>query len=152
MTSTFSIAPAQGKLFFIVLPVALLLIGLIILFGYVGYSSRHLRFDVDNHALHIRGDLYGRDIDLSSLDLDRAKIVDLGREPDLRPTLRTNGTALPGYRSGWFQLRNGEKALLFVTDQSRVVYVPTTEGFSLLMSVPEPQAFLDSLKQHAARM
>ena len=34
----------------------------------------------------------------------------------LRPGLRTMGTGLPGYRAGWFRLRNGEKALLYLTE------------------------------------
>jgi hypothetical protein len=58
---------------------------------------------------------------------------------------RTVGTALPGYRSGWFRLANGEKALVYVTDPSRVVYVPTTDGYSLLLSVAETDQFVDRL-------
>jgi hypothetical protein len=29
-----------------------------------------------------------------------------------RPTTRTIGTAIPGYRAGWFRLVNGSKPLL----------------------------------------
>ena len=59
------------------------------------------------------------------------------------------GTAVPGYRSGWFRLANGEKALLYVTARERVVHVPTTEGFCLLLSVSEPERFLEHLKRVA---
>ncbi len=58
---------------------------------------------------------------------------------------RTNGAGLPGYQAGWFRLQSGEKALVFVTDLERVVYVPTNEGYSLLLSVEEPDEFLDAL-------
>jgi hypothetical protein len=55
------------------------------------------------------------------------------------------GTAVDGYRAGWFELYNGERALLYVTDPSRVVYLPTTEGYTIMLSVTDPAVFLSSL-------
>lgn len=75
--------------------------------------------------------------------------MDLTESPNYRPVWRTNGAGLPGYGSGWFQLENGDKALIFVTDKRRVVYLPTREGYSLLLSVPEPEKFLEALRQMA---
>jgi hypothetical protein len=40
------------------------------------------------------------------------------------------GTAVPGYRSGWFRLRNGREALVYLTDRSQAVHVPTTPGMT----------------------
>jgi hypothetical protein len=56
------------------------------------------------------------------------------------------GTGLPGYRSGWFRLRNGEKALLYLTDTSRAVYVPTTAGYGVLLSPQNPDEFVAALR------
>jgi hypothetical protein len=67
--------------------------------------------------------------------------------PQYQPKWRTNGTAIPGYRAGWFKLRNGEKALMFVTETTDVVYLPTREGYSVLMSVTNPDEFLQFLQQ-----
>ena len=72
--------------------------------------------------------------------------VDLGREEQLRPKWRRIGTALPGYQAGWFRLRNGEKALLYLTDRTRAVYIPTTAGYSLLLSPADPDRFLSQLR------
>jgi hypothetical protein len=52
---------------------------------------------------------------------------------------------MPGYQSGWFRLKNGEKALLYLTDRSRAVYVPTTAGYSVLLSPDDPDGFLKAL-------
>jgi hypothetical protein len=60
------------------------------------------------------------------------------------------GTGLPGYSAGWFSLRNGEKALLFVTDRSRVVRIPTRDGYSLMVSPRHPQAFMEALRAAAS--
>ena len=38
------------------------------------------------------------------------------------------------------------RRLAYLTDRRRVVYLPTRDGYSILLSVREPQAFLDALK------
>jgi hypothetical protein len=76
----------------------------------------------------------------------RARRVDFAATPELRPGRRTMGTGLPGYQSGWFRLANGEKALLYLTDRRRAVYVPTSAGYSLLLSPDDPDAFLEALR------
>ena len=82
----------------------------------------------------------------SALLVEDARALDLGRERQYRPKWKTNGSGLPGYQAGWFKLRNGEKSLLFVTDRSRVVYVPTRDGYSVMLSVTHPEQFLESLR------
>ena len=61
----------------------------------------------------------------------------------------SNHWQLGGYRAGWFRLRNGEKALVYVTDPSRVVYIPTTEGYAVMVSPHEPDAFLAAVRSVA---
>ena len=68
-------------------------------------------------------------------------------EPDYQPKWRTNGAGLPGYAAGWFKLRNKEKALVFLTDRSRVVYIPTNKDYSVLLSVREAEEFADAIQQ-----
>jgi hypothetical protein len=148
MTETFTIVPASSKVLLVVVPVTFACLAALLLSGYITYSSRHVRFEVDKQALHIRGDMYGRDIDLSNLRIADAKLVNLNEAVELQPRMRTNGAGLPGYSSGWFRLRDGEKALLFVTERTRVVYIPTSEGYSLLLSVSDADRFLASFKQH----
>jgi phosphosulfolactate phosphohydrolase-like enzyme len=47
---------------------------------------------------------------------------------------------------GWFKLKNKEKALVFVTDKSHIVYVPTTKGYSVMMSVLDADTFAASIR------
>ena len=128
--------------------VDLVLGGILLLLASLAYASRHVRFEISPAGLAIRGDIYGRRLAFPSLLTGEAKVLDLGADPAHRPVLRTNGTGLPGYGSGWFKLANGEQALLFVTDR-RVVYLPTREGYAVLLSVAEPEAFLQALRQEA---
>ena len=117
----------------------------------MGWGAARAGFEVSPAGLHLKSALYGRMVPASSLDLARARRVDFRIDDDLRPRIRTNGIGLPGYLAGWIKLRNGEKALSFLSDRSRVVYIPTTEGYSLMLSVSDPDMFLSRLRQVAAR-
>lgn len=144
MYEVFPIAPASGRAVWfglvILAPVFLLLV-------YLTLAPRLVKFEVSPEGLRIRGELYGRRIPGDKLVLGQAKSLDLNTDKTYRLRWRTNGIGLPGYKSGWFRLKNGEKSLAFVTDSSRVVYIPTTEGYSVLLSVERPQEFLNRLRQ-----
>ena len=60
------------------------------------------------------------------------------------------GTSLPGYRAGWFRLRNGEKALLYVTDPAKAVYVPTQLDYSVIVTPQDPEGFLSAIHRQPA--
>ncbi len=114
---------------------------------YVAWSMQHVKVILAPDSLRVRGDLFGRTIARSSLLAGEARVMSLRTDRDYEPTLRTCGTAAPGYLAGWFRLRNGEKSLAFVTDQTRVVHVPTTLGFSVLLSVSRPGEFVQALRE-----
>jgi hypothetical protein len=90
--------------------------------------------------------LYGRTIPGRELIAEQARVLDLTKDTDYALARRTNGTGLPGYKAGWFRLRNGEKALVFVTDPKSVAYVPTRAGYSILVSVAEPARLLEAVR------
>lgn len=149
MTEVFHIVPATIRWGF---TLTLMLLPLVLILGVlsaIGYSmissSRHATFELSNAGLRLRGDFYGRTIPLVQLKPSEAAIVDIAEGP-YRPTVRTNGIAVPGYRSGWFRLRNGRKALLYVTSPGRAVLVPTTENYDVLLSVVDPNRFVASLR------
>jgi hypothetical protein len=146
MTQVFPMIPAPGRSLLFIAAVALLLVAVLALLGYVAYSARQTRFEISPDGLRIAGDLYQRTIPIEQLRVDEARVLDLGREDELRPRFRTFGTGLPGYRSGWYRLRNRQKALLYVTDPARVVYIPTTEGYVLMLSAVQPDSMLAALR------
>lgn len=149
MPEIFYIAPAPGRSLWVLAAIGAVLLGILLLFAWFGHSSRSTRYEVSAEGLAIRGTLYGRSLPWSSIDVAAARVVDLGAEPGLRPRLRTNGLGLPGYQAGWFRLRDGSKGLLFVTDASRVVAVPTRESYVLLMSAVDPDGLLRALRDAA---
>lgn len=142
----FTIAPAGMKPLWILIPIILVVAVVLLVLTLSIMGSRTSRFEVSDAGLRVRGDLYGRFIPREQLRIEAARRVDLDRTEDLRPQVRTWGTGLPGYQSGWFRLRNGERALVYLTDRRKAVYVPTALGYSLLLSPDNPGAFLSALE------
>jgi hypothetical protein len=151
MTTVYSIVPAGRAPLWFFLAIAILLIGVLGMVGATLVGSRMSRFEVSDKSLRLRGDLYGRTIPLERIVVDRARAVDLRMEPSLRPRSKRAGTALPGYSAGWFRLDNGEKALLYLTDRSRAVYIPVRDGYSLLLSPHDPEGMIADLRERARR-
>lgn len=150
MTETFSIVPAGTRPLWVLLPVLRLLLALLVgalaVLGGAWHGSQRASFEVSPMGLQLRGDVYGRLIPTADLKGGAARILDLRSAPEYRATRRLVGTGLPGYQAGWFRRRNGEKALLFVTDWSNVVYVPTRGGYAVLLSPTQPLALPQALR------
>jgi hypothetical protein len=125
--------------------IATITIAIGILFLWFAYTASNLSASVEESTLQIDVPIYGRSIPLANLDVASARSVDLEQSPELRPRIRTKGIGLPGYAVGWFKLRNGEKALAALTSRDNVLYFQTTEGYSLLLSVSEPEKNLEHL-------
>lgn len=121
----------------------LLAVGLVV----AAYSAGRSRVIVTEDGLTIKTFLYGRTVKKNALCHDNAKIFDLQNERRLAPTIRTNGIGLPGFQTGWFRLADKQKALLVVTDKSRIVYLPTVKGYSMLLSVAQPQEFIKTAQE-----
>jgi hypothetical protein len=82
----------------------------------------------------------------AGFDLAGARIVDLDREPAMRPTFKLAGTWLPGFRSGWFWLRDRRRAYVLLTTARRVLFLPRHDGSAWLLGVERPDALLAALR------
>lgn len=147
MERIFGIIPASSGPYIFIWIFSIVLVAVIALFVFIGYSSRHVSFSVSDEGLQIRGGLYGRTITRGDIVAENVKVVNFNLENEYIPKSRTNGIGLPGYSEGWFKLRNKEKALLFVTDRSSVVYIPTNKDYSVLLSVGEAEEFAELIRK-----
>lgn len=148
-STVFPMIPAASKSLWFFALISLVLVGVLVLMVWLSWSMQHVRFTVSNDGLRLQGDLYGRLIPLQSLKLDEAVVTNLNTDKDHQPKWRTMGTGLPGYAGGWFKLRNGTKGLLYVTDRTHVVRIPTTEDYTVMLSVSDPAALFVALKRQA---
>jgi hypothetical protein len=141
MDKVFGMIPAGSGPIWFVAGISLILLAAIALLVFVGYSSKNIKFEVNDQGLRISSALYGRFIPRADIVTDGVKVIDLRVNTEYTPASKSNGSGLPGYNEGWFKLKNKEKALLFLTDRAHVVYVPTNKGYSVLMSVLESDEF-----------
>ena len=146
----FAITPASSKPLWFLAIICLLLAAILLALVYTAYSSQNSRVQIEADQIRIVGDFWGRSIPFTQLDGANARVIDLADEPDYAPKRRTLGTGMPGYASGWFRLYNGEKALVYLSRRDRVVHLPTYDGYALLLSLDEPENFLEALKRRGA--
>lgn len=100
----------------------------------------------DGRRLRVKATYYTREAPMSDFRLEEARVVDLRERTELRPFVKTNGAALPGFYAGHFRLRElHRKAFCLVTDPSRVLALPHADGSVWLLSFEHPQAVLDTL-------
>lgn len=127
-------------------PAALVAIPVVLAFLLLAMQRRSV--ELRDGMLDIRATLYRKRISPAELDLQRARIVNLGERTELRPLLKTNGFSAPGLQAGHFRLRGGfEKAFCLLTDRRRVLWLPLRDGKNqLLLSLEQPQALLDALR------
>lgn len=149
MVEFFPMVPVGSKVWLFLGGLSVFMLGITAAIVLLVWGSTRAGFEISPEGLNARGIVYGRKLPHSSLLLERARHVDFRVDADLRPRVRTNGIGLPGYLAGWVKLRNGEKALAFMSDPSRVVYIPTTEGYSMMLSVCDPEMFLSRLREVA---
>lgn len=109
--------------------------------------SRHVRYEVGDRCLRIKGDIWKRDYALAALDISDASVIDLGASKELQPKWKLLGTSMPGYKSGEFSLRNGKTAVVFLSDESRVLRLSEAKGKTLLLSCTDPEGLLAALRR-----
>ncbi|MCL1143489.1 PH domain-containing protein [Shewanella gaetbuli] len=118
------------------------------LFTLTLYQSYNSQIHWDEQTIVFDVPLYGQSLSSEDIFLQQAYLADLNQQTELQPKWRSNGIGLPGYSLGWFKLNNGDKALLSVTEQQQVIVIPTNQGYSIMVSVEQPQNALEKL--HAA--
>lgn len=97
--------------------------------------------------LHIKAGFFHQRVNVD--EIVQPRITNLGLEKDMLPLKRRNGLRLPGYQVGWFTLNNKTRAFVLLTTRNPVIYLPTKKGFSLLLSLKEPETFLEQLTSPA---
>ncbi|GAA3930364.1 PH domain-containing protein [Luteimonas lutimaris] len=115
----------------------------------IARAMRRHAVTLDSDGLAITTSFYSRRLGWRELQLSQARIVDLGERTELKPVLKTNGASLPGFHSGWFRLRNLHRAFVATVGGTRLVYLPTTAGYDLLLQPRQPQAFVQRLAELA---
>ena len=116
--------------------------GLLVFAFLVLDRSKHVRFEIADGRLFVRGDIFCWRFPLSAMNLGPSVVLDLTQWPDFKPRRKIIGTSLPGYQSGEFMLQNGRRAIVFLSDLHRVLCILMNDGKFLLLSCADPDKLL----------
>jgi hypothetical protein len=70
----------------------------------------------------------------------------LNNDKDYNIKIRTNGIGLPNYHVGWMILNNGNKALTYLMDKTKVVLIPTKD-YDVLISTEDFDGIKEALNE-----
>jgi len=101
--------------------------------------------------LTIHDRFYPVTLQANAIDAGRVRIVDLARESEWQPTLRTNGFANLHYQSGWFRAANGKTVRLYRAGGNRLVLIPPKgDTAPVLYQAKDPERFVQELQRQWA--
>lgn len=152
LSQTFALDALSGGAIGSAVACAVLLAALAGVVLYLVIGMRRVRYTITKDTLAVRAPFWGRSIPRATLKLDEAKVMNL--ETDLgspwKKMAKRSGIGLPGCRIGWFGMpASDKKGLLYLSDPTRVLWVPSADDFTLMMSTPDPAALLSALRGHA---
>jgi hypothetical protein len=122
----------------------------LLLWAALGFGLRRQSLRVDAQGIAVRSTFFGTQVAIAQLQLDQARVVDLAEHAELRPLLKLRGYGLPGFRSGWYRLRDRRKAFVATADSRLVLWLPASAGHGLLLDVRDPNGLLLRLRELAA--
>ena len=128
-----------GIMLIIIIPLIILTVGII-------SSMRNTTISLTENEIIIKSMFYGRKIPLENIMINGIKKINLEEDTEYNISVRTNGTSIPGFKSGWMRLKNGEKALTFLTDKNSVVLIPVKD-YLLLFSMDNIDEFISKIKE-----
>jgi hypothetical protein len=125
-------------------PIAGLLALAVFLGGAFCWQLAAIRIAASPETLRVGGGLYRVELPMAQVQVsDIRRVRD---DPAYRIGVRTNGIGMPGLALGWHRTASGEKVFAAVTDPERVVLIPTGAGYAILVSPPDPDAFIAGMK------
>ena len=134
---------STGKLIGLTLAIlAIALVALAMLYA-PGLPSYTLTSD----GLTIHDRFYPVTVHASEVDLDQIRVIDLDRDTEWRPTLRTNGFANSHYQSGWFRVANGQIVRMYRAGGRRLVLLPPKgAGTPVLLDAADPDRLASEIR------
>lgn len=122
------------------------LLALPVVAGLLAWSMHSRRVELLPGQIRVRQWPIPRGFALSDIELDAARVEDLDQNRQLQPVMKLIGSRLPGFRSGWFWLRDKRRAYVLCSSGSRVLCLPRRDGSVLLLGVERPDDLLQALR------
>jgi len=139
-----TISQPKGILF--IVPFVILMLALAGLMIGIVFSVKSSSIALKDGEIIIKALFYGRKIPVENVLIDESRTINLREEEQYDVSIRMNGISMPGIHSGWMRLKNGQKALVFLTDKEKVLLMQTKD-YPVLFSMENTEIFIDKLRQ-----
>lgn len=100
---------------------------------------------ITSDSLALNVPWYGREIPLDAVLLNEIRLLEEPVPEEWMLKWRTNGIGLPDYQVGWFSTKGRHKVLAGKT-RGRHVLIPTTKGYAIMVTLENPEAFMEALQ------
>jgi len=145
-SSVGTIEPQGGGLAWLGAAVGVAVIAFIVFAFSYAPGPPGLTLTADSLAIHDR--FYPVTLQATGVDVAHIRVVDLAVDKQWRPTKKTKGFANSHYRSGWFQVANGQPVHLYEAGGKRLVLLPPkSDGAAVLVEVREPDRFVEEVQR-----
>jgi len=128
----------------IILLILIIILVIVLIIGII-HAVKYTSIAIKDNEVIIKSFLYGRKIPIKDIQINETRIINLNQESDYNISFRTNGISLTNFHSGWMKLRNGQKALVFLTNKDSVLLMPVKD-FNVLFSMERGEEFIKKLK------
>ena len=127
------------------LTVLVIVVDLVLTYRLLRIVSR-ARATIEGDHLVMQTGVGKKRIALANLRRNGLQVVNLARHPELMPRVRVWGAGMAGLSTGWFKLRNGEKAVCLLTDLAHVCYLRSdADNLSVMLSLQNPASLKAAL-------
>lgn len=90
---------------------------------------------IENQKLTLKIPMYKTKI-ITTNEIEEVQIVEVNSESPYRPARKRSGTATKAFKSGWFTLKNKEKAFVALEGQ-KALYIKTKKGALFLIGIKD---------------
>jgi len=108
------------------------------------HLSRGGTLKIDDKTVNLKIPMFGKQ-SFSFGEVANLAIVDLNSVSPYLPMKRKSGTGVKNFKSGWFQLKNGEKAFLLLEGR-KAIYIKTVSGDSYLIGIKKFDDLVEKFK------
>ena len=131
---------------FIVLSVAIAFV--LVLLIAIMLSIKNINISVKDREIIIDSLLYKRKIPIENVLIDEMKRINLKQNTEYNISYKRGGISLPNLHVGRMRLKNGAKALVYVTNKENVLLMPTKD-FIVLFSMEKIEEFINKITERS---
>ena len=102
---------------------------------FIIYVSKGGKLVIENKTVKLKVLMYSEKI-ISAENISEIRIINIDSDSLYKPVKKTSGTATKNFRSGWFKLKNGEKAFLLLEGR-KGIYVKTQAGERYIFGIKD---------------